>query len=75
LAAAVGTPTVSVHGRGGAAQWKPPGERHVALQAPDCLPASVTPEEVAEAVRRVLEAEGPRSAALAADAEIEWKHA
>jgi ADP-heptose:LPS heptosyltransferase len=49
LAAAVGTPTVSIHGRGDAARWKPPGARHVALQAPDCVPASVPPEQVAAA--------------------------
>jgi len=49
LAAAVGVPTVSVHGRGDAARWKPPGARHVALQAPDYVPASVPPEQVAAA--------------------------
>ena len=49
LAAAVGTPTVSIHGRGDAAQWKPPGGRHVALQAPDLRPGSVPPARFAEA--------------------------
>jgi ADP-heptose:LPS heptosyltransferase len=56
LAAAVGTPTVSIHGRSDAALWKPPGDSHVALQAPDFLPASVRPAEVAEAAGRALAA-------------------
>lgn len=46
LAAAVGTPTLSVHGRGAVEDWKPPGQEHRALQAADSLPASVTVAEM-----------------------------
>jgi ADP-heptose:LPS heptosyltransferase len=66
LAAAVGTPTVSIHGRSPAALWKPPGDRHVALQTLDLLPASVPPAEVAEAAGRALAAAPERARATLA---------
>ena len=55
LAAAVHTATVSIHGRGRVEEWKPPGDRHVALQAQDSLPDHIEPERVADSVRNLLE--------------------
>lgn len=49
IAAAVGTRTVAVGGRDDARRWKPPGDRHVALEAPDRVPAHVAPETLADA--------------------------
>jgi ADP-heptose:LPS heptosyltransferase len=54
LAAAVGTPTVSVHGRGAVAEWKPPHERHVALQTADSIPGHVSPQEMIAACVRAI---------------------
>jgi len=54
LAAAVGTRTVAVGGRDDARRWKPPGDRHVALEAPDHVPAHVTPEALADAAIAAL---------------------
>lgn len=55
LAAAVATPTVSIHGRGEVAEWKPSGDAHAALQSPDHVPASIEPERVAQAAALLLE--------------------
>lgn len=54
LAAAVGTRTVAVGGRDDARRWKPPGDRHVALEAPDRVPAHVAPEALADAAIAAL---------------------
>jgi ADP-heptose:LPS heptosyltransferase len=53
-AAAVGTPTVSVHGRGEVAEWAPPGDAHRALQAASRRPADVPPDLVAAEARTLL---------------------
>jgi ADP-heptose:LPS heptosyltransferase len=55
LAAAVGTATVAVGGRDDAHRWKPPGPRHVALEAPDRVPAHVAPADFTRAAIEVLE--------------------
>ena len=54
LAAAVGTGTVAVGGRDDARRWKPPGPRHVALEAPDRIPAHVPAADFAAAAIALL---------------------
>jgi ADP-heptose:LPS heptosyltransferase len=54
LAAAVGAPTVSIHGRGRIEEWKPPGDKHIALQAEDSIPAHVSTVDIAQAVARLV---------------------
>jgi ADP-heptose:LPS heptosyltransferase len=54
LAAAVGTATVAVGGRDDARRWRPPGPRHVALEAPDRIPAHVAPADFARAAIALL---------------------
>jgi len=54
LAAAVGTATVAVGGRDDAQRWKPPGPRHIALEAPDRVPAHVAPADFAQAAIDLL---------------------
>ena len=58
LAAAVGTPSVSIHGRGAVEEWKPPGEIHVALRSEDSIPAHVSPIDVAQAAAKLVAASG-----------------
>ena len=55
LAAAVGTGTVAVGGRDDARRWNPPGPRHVALEAPDRIPAHVAPADFAQAAIDLLQ--------------------
>jgi ADP-heptose:LPS heptosyltransferase len=55
LAAAVGTATVAVGGRDDARRWKPPGPRHLALEAPDRIPAHVPATDFARAAIDLLE--------------------
>jgi ADP-heptose:LPS heptosyltransferase len=54
LAAAVGTASVSIHGRGSFDEWKPPGESHVALQAEDSVPAHVSPTDIAQETAKLV---------------------
>jgi ADP-heptose:LPS heptosyltransferase len=54
LAGAVGTATVAVGGRDDARRWKPPGPRHVALEAADRVPAHVAPADFAKAAIDLL---------------------
>jgi ADP-heptose:LPS heptosyltransferase len=56
LAAAVGTPLVAVFGPTDPAQWKPLGEKFVALRAKDHAPESVEPGLVYQTTRHLLNA-------------------
>jgi ADP-heptose:LPS heptosyltransferase len=56
LAAAVGTATVAVGGRDDARRWKPPGSLHMALEAPDRVPAHVAASDFASAAIDLLRA-------------------